>query len=66
MAPFYGWDSIASKLQSSYEEVVYLLPLTPQCFLVLILIDPWSYTRFFIRKAFFCQRLAEIFLNIFS
>ena len=26
MAPFYGWDSTASRLQSHYEEVFYFLP----------------------------------------
>ena len=25
MAPFYGWNSTASRLQSHYEEAVYLL-----------------------------------------
>ena len=37
MAPFYGWGSTASKLQSHYEEAVYLIPLSSQKFLVLIL-----------------------------
>ena len=27
MAPFYGWGSTASKVQSHYKEVVYFLPL---------------------------------------
>ena len=26
MAPFYGWDSTASRLQSHYEEALYFLP----------------------------------------
>ena len=38
MASFYGWGSIASRLQSHYGEVVYFLPLSSQKFLVLI----WS------------------------
>ena len=36
MAPFYGWGSTASRLQSQYEEAVYFLPLSSQKFLVLI------------------------------
>ena len=36
MAPFYGWDSTVSRLQSHYEEIVYFLPLSFQKFLVLI------------------------------
>ena len=35
-APFYGWGSTASRLQSHYEEVVYFLPLSSQKYLVLI------------------------------
>ena len=27
VAPFYGWGSTASRLQSHYKEVVYFLPL---------------------------------------
>ena len=38
MASFYEWGSTASRLQSSYEEAVYFLPLSSQIFLVLI----WS------------------------
>ena len=38
MATFYGWGSTASKLHSHYEETVYFLPLSPQKFLVLILL----------------------------
>ena len=38
MAPFYGWGSTASRIQSHYEEAVYLLPLSSQKFLALI----WS------------------------
>ena len=38
MAPFYGWDSATSRLQSYYEEKVCFLPPSPQIFLVLI----WS------------------------
>ena len=36
MAPFYGWGSTASRLH--FEEAVYFLPLSPQKFLVLILL----------------------------
>ena len=36
MAPFYGWGSAASRLQSHYREVVYFLPQSSQKFLVLI------------------------------
>ena len=36
MAPFYGWDSTASRLHRHYEEIVYFLPLSFQKFLVLI------------------------------
>ena len=28
MAPFYGWGSTGSRLQSHFEEAVYFLPLT--------------------------------------
>ena len=38
MAPFYGWGSTTSRLQSNYEEEVYFLPQSSQKFLVLI----WS------------------------
>ena len=38
MAPFYGWGSTASMLQSHNEEAVYFLLLSSQKFLVLI----WS------------------------
>ena len=34
MAPFYGWGSTASRLQSHYKETVYFLPLSFQIFLV--------------------------------
>ena len=34
---FYRWDSTALKLQSHYEEAIYLLPLSSQKFLVIIL-----------------------------
>ena len=37
MAPFYGRDSTASRLQSHYEEAAYFLSLSSQKFLVLIL-----------------------------
>ena len=30
MAPFYGWGSTASRLQSHYEEAVYFLLLSSQ------------------------------------
>ena len=36
MAPFYGWGSTVSRLQSHYKETVYFLPLGPQEYLVLI------------------------------
>ena len=36
IAPFYGWGSTASRLQSHCEEIVYFLPLSSQKFLVLI------------------------------
>ena len=36
MAPFYGWDSTASRLEPLVE-AVYFLPLSSQKFLVLIL-----------------------------
>ena len=36
MAPFYGWDSIASRLHNHYEEAVYFLPISSQKLLVLI------------------------------
>ena len=38
MAPFYGWGSTASRLQSHFKEVVYFLPLSSQKVLILI----WS------------------------
>ena len=39
MTPFYGqWGSIVSRLQSHYDQMAYLLPLSPQKFLVLL----WS------------------------
>ena len=38
IAPFYGWGSTASMLQSHQEEIVYFLPISPQKFLVLL----WS------------------------
>ena len=43
MAPFYGWGSTASG-QSYFEEAVYLLPLSSQKFLVLILstLEGWK------------------------
>ena len=41
MAPFYILSSTVSKLQGNYEQTVYLLPLTPQKFLVLVLLW-WS------------------------
>ena len=37
MAPFYGWGSTISRLESHLEEAVYFLPLLSQKFLVLIL-----------------------------
>ena len=30
MAPFYGWGSTFSRLQSHYEEIIYFLPLVPR------------------------------------
>ena len=36
MAPLYGWSSTVLTLESNYEEKVYLLPLSPQEFLVFI------------------------------
>ena len=36
MAPFYGWSSTASRLQSHCEETAYILTLVPHDFLVLI------------------------------
>ena len=36
MAPFYGWGSTVSRLQSHYEETVDFLPLDPHNYLVLI------------------------------
>ena len=38
MAPFYGRDSIASRLQKHFKEPVYFLPLSLQKSLVLILL----------------------------
>ena len=35
-APFYGWGSTASRLQSYFEEAVYFLPPSSQEVLVLI------------------------------
>ena len=32
-APFYGWSSTVSRLQSHFEEATYFLPLSPQKFL---------------------------------
>ena len=49
-APFYGWGSTVSRLQSHYKETVYFLPLGPQDFLVLIQYSfsprkgPWSHS----------------------
>ena len=37
MAPFYGWGSTASRLQSHFEEAVYFL--SPSAQEVLVLID---------------------------
>ena len=39
MAPFYGWASTASRLQSHYDEAVYFLPLSSHKFLVVLI---WS------------------------
>ena len=36
MAPFYGWGSTASRLESHFEEAVYFLPLSSQKLLVLM------------------------------
>ena len=36
MAPFYGWGSTISRLQSHYEETVYFLPLLLQEYLIFI------------------------------
>ena len=36
MAPFHGWGSTVSRLQSHYKEAGYFLPLSSQIFLVLI------------------------------
>ena len=36
MVPLYGWGSTALTLESNYEEKVFLLPLSPQEFLVFI------------------------------
>ena len=36
MAPFYGWCSTASRLQSHYKEAVYFIPLSSEEFLVLL------------------------------
>ena len=33
---FYGWGLTASRIQSHYEETVYLTPISPQKFLVII------------------------------
>ena len=41
LAPFHGWSSNVSRLQSHYGETVYFLPLSPQEFVVLI----WSTTE---------------------
>ena len=41
MAPFYGWSSTASRLQSHFEEVIYFLPLTTVCFLPLTI---WQFS----------------------
>ena len=40
----YGWGSIASKLQSHYEEAAYFLPISSQIFLVLIrlILEGWK------------------------
>ena len=37
MAPFDGWGSAASKLQSYFEGAVHFLPISSQKFLVVIL-----------------------------
>ena len=36
IAPFYGWGSTASRLESHFEEAVYFLPLSSQKLLVLM------------------------------
>ena len=36
LAPFYGWGSTVSRLQSHFKETVYLLLLSSQDFLILI------------------------------
>ena len=51
IAPFYGWGSTVSRLQSHYKEAVYFLPVSSQTLLVLIwstsegyrLSRPWSH-----------------------
>ena len=40
MGPIYGRGLTISKLESHYEETVYFLALSPQLFLVLILLTP--------------------------
>ena len=44
MAPFYGWGSTVSWLESCYKETVYFLPLSPKDVLVLILsiLEGWK------------------------
>ena len=44
MAPFHGWGSTASRLQSHFEEEVYFLLLSFQRFLLLILLtlEGWN------------------------
>ena len=44
MAPFYGWGSTASRLQSCFKEAVYFLPLSSHKFLVLLLstLEGWK------------------------
>ena len=34
MAPFYGWGSTASRLQSHFKEAVYFIPISSQKFLI--------------------------------
>ena len=38
MAPFYGWHSTASRLESHFKEAVYFLPLSSHKFLLFILL----------------------------